>query len=246
MAATYNYPGPESVMAYFRSGLHTGRGPGLDDALIDGFIADFSKELFIRDLVEADRIVFSKRAKAGRTHRNIDLVVGPPPGPTPKWADRSRGMAEAAPAEILLAAEVKSIMTEHGKAQRNRRGDMDNHANAMMAINAQAVSIGLCLVNAADQYRSHTAVKEYNDHGNGREKARRAIQELESVGIRNYPAAPYGLDVLCTPVVVVTNKEGEFGGARFLMGPPAPADGTVLSWSHLIKRSARLYGERFR
>ena len=244
MAATYSNPGPQSILDYFAKGLHTGRGPGLDDAIIEGFILEFAQQPAIEKLVSDGRIVFEKRAKVGRMHRNIDLVLGPPPGPIPDWADGLLGLPRMMPAQIRLGGEVKSIMTEHGKAQRNRRGDMEQHANAVASVDANAVSIGVCLINAADEYYSHTA-KKVNVHGNGRERARRAIEDLNQVPRRNLPAHPYGLDVLCTPVVIVTNSDGSYATAKYLKQPPAPPDGDDLSWPHLIAKAAELYRRRF-
>jgi hypothetical protein len=241
MATSYaNNPGPHEVLGYFHSGLHTGRGPGLDDAVIVGFIREFSQEPGIADLVRQGGIVFAQRAKAGRMSRNTDLVIGPPGQPMLDSPSRY-GMVRAAPATILLAADVKSIMTEHSKAQRNRRGDLEGLDVYMKDINPDMVTLGICVVNAADKYYSHTG-KRVNDHGNGKERARRAITELDLV-LRRRGGSDKGLDALCTPTVVVSN-EAPYTTARWLTQPPAPGDGDELSWGHLIKRAASAYLKR--
>jgi hypothetical protein len=233
--------GPAELIAYFKSGVHTGRGPGLDEAVSTGFIRGLLAEEPIAQAARTGKICYTTRLTTGPLDRNVDLVVGPT-SRSSHLEPPELGMIRAAPTEVWLALEVKSIMTEHGKAQRNRRTDLNAHALNIHAEYPTAVIAGLCVVNASDTYVSHTRGGQVNFHGDGKAKARSAFRELSNVLTRT-DATKVGLDAVCVNVVVVTNAN--LASARFLGSPPAPADGDRMSYSSFTPRCASLLADRF-
>jgi hypothetical protein len=232
------------VLDYFGGGFHTGRGPQLDDAVTDGILVDLLDFPLVAEAAHDGVICYQKRLTTGPIERNVDLVVGPMP-----VGDRKAGIPvnhlgwiQSTPADVWLGCEIKSMMTEHHKAQRNRRVELNAHALNLHVVNPKAVRTGLCVINAADTYHSHTSGK-VNVHGDGRARVKSAIRELSAIPIRTDTTQLVGLDAMCAVVVVVDNVE--FSTVKFLGGPPAPADGDRMSYEHFIERSASVLIERF-
>lgn len=245
MAEYHHEQGPQELLDYFRSGKHTGRGPQLDEALTSGVLRALLRNERIAEAAGQKRLVARRRLTTGPLERNVDLILGAPAtssgalilpaGPT--------GWVEATPADVYFGLEVKSIMTEHHKAQRNRRVEFNAHALNLHAVNASAVRSGICVINAADRYASHTSPKDWNDHGDGKARVSSALRELSNVPIRTATTEVAGLDALSAVVVDVDNVQ--FDAAKFLSGPPAPPDGDRMSFERYIAVTSRLLVERF-
>ncbi len=60
----------------------------------------------------------NRKIIVGGSEWNIDLILGP--APTVVAVPANARIAQAQPATIRIAIEAKTIMTEHGKARRNR------------------------------------------------------------------------------------------------------------------------------
>jgi hypothetical protein len=234
---TYSNPGPPEVIAYFKTGVHTGRGTGLDKAISAGVLSAVAAHPRIAP--HRDRIAYSLFMTLGTAVRNVDLVIGsaPPYG----TLDLLTGFVAAAPTDVWFAGEWKSVMTEHGKAARNRRGDFEAHAGGLWSISGKAVTAGLAVINAADRYFSYTA-KGVRSHGDGNMRAQRTYLEVEGVGSRADTSRP-GLDVLALPVVVVDNVN--LDAAHYLEQKPQAPDGDQRSWGVFIQRTGDLLYDRF-
>jgi hypothetical protein len=143
---------------------------------------------------------------------------------------------------VWLGVEAKSMMTEHHKAQRNRRVEFNAHGLNMHAINMEAVRAGIIIINASDTYKSHTSGK-VNQHGSGKGRVTSALRELINIAERTETGSPIGLDAMAACVVVVDNED--LKQAKWLGGNPAPADGQRLSYGRFIERAGSLLVSRF-
>jgi hypothetical protein len=236
--------GPEPAITYFRSGFHNGRSPHLDEAVTDGILVDLADQFHeIKQAASSGRVVYQKRMTNGPLDRNIDLVVGPAPRGLggPPTVDHL-GWVKAVPADVWLGVEAKSMMTEHHKAQRNRRVEFNAHGLNMHAINMEAVRAGIIIINASDTYKSHTSGK-VNQHGSGKGRVTSALRELINIAERTETGSPIGLDAMAACVVVVDNED--LKQAKWLGGNPAPADGQRLSYGRFIERAGSLLVSRF-
>jgi hypothetical protein len=58
-----------------------------------------------------------------------------------------RGIAKTRPATIRIAIEAKAVMTEHGKARRNRQRDLDWFHQFFHRYEAEGIAAGITIVN---------------------------------------------------------------------------------------------------
>jgi hypothetical protein len=118
----------------------------LDDLLfISEKISDASKQgnlVFRRDYVVGE---------GTRLEWNVDLVLGPP---IEKPLFVPQNVSQGVPGEIWLAIDAKSIMTEHGKARRNRQRDLNSFASIMKHHYPRSVVGGMMVVNIANKFKS--------------------------------------------------------------------------------------------
>lgn len=240
---TFEDPAPEPLLEYLRSGVHTGRGTGHLNALTDCIVPALAQHPLLRPVIQAGELTYFAGARQGK--RGIDLVLGQP-GKHSAVFDSIVGMYAGMPETVRMVGRYTSIMTEHGKAQRNRAEDFNRFADkATRTYKTTAVRFGVCPVNAANAYYSHTA-HGFNDHRNGSAKAARAIDILRTeVPLRTQPGSG-GLDAMWTPVVVTNNVERD--DERIVEWPrhyPQPADGAPLSFGWFIDTIATAYADRF-
>ncbi len=111
-------PAPERFAAYLLKNAYHPRSNRHSNALLEFFLDDLLAVCpkFAEDAASG-RIVYdlNRKVRVGTSEWNVDLVVGPPASPVSKpSADRS--IARFQPATFRIAAEAKSIMTEHRKA----------------------------------------------------------------------------------------------------------------------------------
>ena len=134
-----------------RSNKH---GVALCDYVLEDLLANCPKiaaDAAARKLVyERNRVI-----TVGSNDWNIDLILGPPPSGfrPPATTDP---IVRAVPATIRIAIEAKTIMTEHGKARRNRQRDLDSfHQFARRYdVTVTTVTSALTVVNIATTFKS--------------------------------------------------------------------------------------------
>ena len=97
---------------------------------------------------------------------NIDLALGPPPGLAAPPSDGQ--IRFEAPVIVEVAIEAKAVMTEHGKARRNRLRDLQAFHDDAHTYNQQTVAVGTVvrerlahLLVTAPQLRRHHASQEH-------------------------------------------------------------------------------------
>lgn len=237
--ATYNDPPPDPFLEYLRRTLHTGRGTGHVNALTDTIVPAFALHPLIQPLVSRAEICYFAGARQG--DRGIDCAFGTPAeGAT---FDSGMGMLRGDLEATHARGRYTSVMTEHSKAQRNRRKDLTEFARDIERIDPGIVRFGICPVNASADYFTWTG-KRVNSHGDGPTKAARVLDILRSVPLRQAPGEE-GLDALWTPVVSTNNAElDDEREVSWVCGYPQPADGQRYSWSWFIDSLATAYVDR--
>lgn len=144
-------PAPDGFVVHLRKDGYHPRSSRHGRALCD---------LVLRDLLASCRVLAEGAARGGLVYDiqqkiivgssewNIDLVMGPPPSglsaPIPE-----AGIMQARPATIRIAIEAKAIMTEHGKARRNRQRDLDSFHQFVHRYDPTAIAAALTVVNLA-------------------------------------------------------------------------------------------------
>jgi hypothetical protein len=87
---------------------------------------------------------------------NVDLVLGMPARPvhTP-----GAPIARGTPSTVRVAIEIKSVMTEHRKAVKNRKRDFEAHHEHVHSYNPRAIAGGIMVVNASARFFSPLRTK---------------------------------------------------------------------------------------
>jgi hypothetical protein len=87
------------------------------------------------------------------------------------------------PSTVQIAIEIKSVMTEHRKAVKNRKRDLEAHHEHVHNYSNSAVAGGVLVVNAAKVFQSPLRSAP-TTHRNPRQLVEHCISELRAVAAR--------------------------------------------------------------
>ena len=176
----------------------------------------------------------------GPVNWNIDLVIGDPPPPiTPPPAGQA--IRRSRPSTIRIAIELKGVMTEHGKARRNRLRDFEAFHSHVHGYDPDAVAAGLVVFNIAPEFLSplREAVTQH-----------RRVGELVAGGIDMFRGLPIrgatigdGLEAVGVLVVSFTNLPDAVATLHEVA--PAPAVGDPLHYQAFLQRVCQRYIQRW-
>jgi len=201
-----------------------------------------------RRAAERDEVVFQRNYTIDPNSPdrwNADLVVGPPSLTVADGAERSGPLAQGDPREIWVAVDAKTIMTEHGKARRNRQRDLNSFQDILHRKNPRTVVAGLLVVNMAPRFRTPLPRKSggLNEHRN----VERLVAEIVTMmkGLARGEAQPGrpGIEALSVIVVMHSNVAGE--ESRLVTEPPAPPAGQPLSYAAFLRELCEAFAARF-
>lgn len=200
----------------------------------------------IRDAAAAGEIVFQNdyTVGSGDSKWNTDLVVGPPTDSAEIEVDPERGIAEAEPSEVWLAIDAKSVMTEHGKARRNRQRDINSFADIMHSHFPGAVTGGILLINAADRFKS--PLRDEDDitvHERIEDLAPETVDIFRDIERSEGEISPNVDGVACI-VVRHTNMDDETA-TELITDPPAPQAGDVLHYHTFLENVIETFENRW-
>lgn len=145
----------DRIVEWLNHNLYHSRSDKHGKALCKYFLEDLLNESrFLKETAKESKLVYNEDFTIGQgaLRWTIDLVLGPPN--QEKLHFRHKGIAKDNPKEIWLAIDAKSVMTEHGKARRNRQRDLNSLANIVKHYYPRSVVGGLVLVNMADYFKS--------------------------------------------------------------------------------------------
>ncbi len=176
---------------------------------------------------------------------NTDLVIGPPVAAAS--CDEAVGgiILKGDPRELWVAIDAKTIMTEHGKARRNRQRDLNSFQDILHRKNPQTIVGGLVLVNMASRFQTPLARQTSGptEHRN----IERLVSEIVTMlnGLPRGKAKPGrpGLEALGVIVVEHTNIPGDV--TRLVRQSPAPAADHPLSYGTFLRDLCEAFATRF-
>jgi hypothetical protein len=232
--------------------------------------SDFLSEIIIADLIE-NCPSMKERAQRGelvvklRHHQQvghadwvIDIAFGtcagsPVPPPT------GRLITFTAPAIIQMAIELKSIITEHGKARRNRLRDFNAFHAYAHQYNPQTVAGAFLVVNSSEYF--YSPLRRPDDitrHGTSQAKARQlaknTIDLFRSLNLRNSVSDPPGLEAVGVIVIEHDNlvlhpdPKAYMSLRRPTKAAPIPPSlpvGDPMHYQSMIQRLCDQYARRF-
>jgi hypothetical protein len=178
---------------------------------------------------------------AGTAEWNVDLVLGapgfgvpPPPTGTPIWKRK--------PSSVEIAIELKTVMTEHHKAVKNRKRDFEAHHGHVHNYNNNAVAGAVLIVNAAPTFQSPLRVPGATVHKNPPALVQHCVDEIRAV-LGRHGTTGVGLEAKC--VIVVQHNNVNHTATTYLTTPPAPQIGDPLHYDAFVQTICSTYSERF-
>lgn len=179
----------------------------------------------------------------GQLRWNVDLVVGPPQNGIENRTD-DRPIAEGEPAEVWLAIDAKSVMTEHGKARRNRQRDINSFADIMYHHYPGSVTGGILLVNTADRFRSPLRDEgDITEHDNIERLVEETVEIFGNIERSDGEIDP-NVDAVATVVVDHTNIEDTHESV-LAEEPPAPQPGDITHYRTVLDSISTTFENRF-
>lgn len=199
-------------------------------------------ELIVVDLRRASPAIDSaldsgelKATKNANVHtkvvsRNVDLVLH---------------TGTAGPAiSVLASVENKTIMAAHGKARKNRFGDLIAYSNHMHNNWRDCIAAGVVMVNISARYQNP------DPFAKGMARPKFDMQKVVSDTIRLFAGMPLRTDPAESSdqpealAVIVVDYDG-VNPSKLVTQPPAPQPQDAVHYDNFIRRIADLYDARF-
>jgi hypothetical protein len=178
----------------------------------------------------------------GTAHWNVDLVIGPPPSQAATQFS-SVPIVCAPPSTVQIAIEFKTVMTEHRKAIKNRKRDMEAHHEHVHNYNGQTIAAGVMVINASPTFRSALrAAGQITTHSQIGDKVQHCMNEVRAISIRGGPTG-HGLDAMTAIIVDMDNVN--LSNTSYVTKMPAPQVGDPLNYDAFIQRLCSEYRARF-
>ncbi|MEM8834229.1 MAG: hypothetical protein AAGD00_00280 [Planctomycetota bacterium] len=236
-------PNPESFLDHLREHGYHPRSDKHSNALARAIVDDLVVTCDpLAQRASRGEVVFSLNftLRAGRADWNVDLVLGSPP----QVVEPSAGVAivEAEPSYVEIAIELKAVMTEHRKAVKNRKRDLEAHHEHVHNYDNQTIAGGVIIVNAASRFASPLRRGEVTEHKNPERLVRHCIDEARSIATRGGKTG-YGLEACC--VLVVDTDNQILDAASYADTHVALSTGDPLHYDSFIQSVCRAYRQRF-
>jgi hypothetical protein len=172
---------------------------------------------------------------------NVDLVIG-----TPATAGNPSGapIHRATPTTVLVAIEIKSVMTEHRKAVKNRKRDFEAHHEHVHNYNGKTIAGAVMVVNSALNFRSplRPATTLHGTRPQVIRLVEQCVTEMRNV-TESGGTSDYGMDAKCLLLIDFDNSGS--GTGAFVTRPPAPQTGDPLHYDAFLQRICAEYESRF-
>ena len=145
---------------------------------------------------------------------------------------------------VCISVENKTIMTAHGKARKNRYGDIIAYSNHMHNHRRECVAGAIVVVNVSPKYENP------DEFAKGLERPKFDMDKIVTdtinifrrIPLRNEPGDPS--DQPEALAVIVVDYDGE-SAAKLVKGSLAPQTGGSIHYESFIERIGSLYGRRF-
>lgn len=162
--------------------------------------------------------------------RNIDLVIS-------EANNETEG-------RVVIAIENKTIMAAHGKARKNRFGDLIAYSNHIHNHNRDSIAAGILVINFSGAYE--------NPDPFAKSLKRAKFDMLKVVGstvelFANLPLREQADEPSDQPealAVIIISYDGA-SPSKLVTAPPSPSKDSPLNYENFIRRIAKLYARRF-
>jgi hypothetical protein len=236
-------PNPQAFVQHLREAGYHPRSNKHSNALAECLVTDLLAGCPAAAQAAAEgRLVYGLNftIRTGTSDWNVDLVLGaPPPGTAPPGDGTA--VRQTAPSTVQIAIEIKSVMTEHQKAIRNRKRDLEAHHDHVHRYSNRTIAGGVLVLNCSETFDSPLR-SGVTTHQNPRRLLERCMHQARSISSRANLNGQ-GLDAKCTIVVDMDNQD--LASTRYVTATPAPTVGDPLHYDAFIQALCALYNERF-
>jgi len=236
-------PNPASFLAHLQKQGYHSRSNKHSNALAEAVVRDLLATCPAAARMAAQgQLVYDLNftINAGTSDWNVDLVLGAPsPGIAPPAEED--GIVRTRPSTVQMAIEIKSIMTEHRKAIRNRKRDLEAHHEHVHRYHNHAIAGGIFVVNQAPFFQSPLR-PSVSQHKNPRALVEHCLLQMRSIASRS---GLQGAGLECKAVLVVDMDNQHLDATRYVVEPPAPPVGDPLHYDAFIQSLCGFYRERF-
>jgi hypothetical protein len=196
----------------------------------------------LRNQIDRHEVVFETnlRFTFPRTgkKKTLDLAIGPA-------GAGAVGVPVPALADIFVACEAKTVMTEHGKSQPRIFDELSSSHQIVHQGDPKAIAAGITVVNIAETFVSPLRQeKDQTDLVVSIHKqpnvTERMVRHLRGLAIRE-SVGEVGFDAYATVVINCDNQ----GPVRLWSNAPAPQPGEKDHYDTFIARIAKFYTDRF-
>ncbi|MFO8012882.1 MAG: hypothetical protein R6X20_06195 [Phycisphaerae bacterium] len=236
-------PNPDSFLHHLRSSGYHSRSNKHSNALAEAIVQDLLDTCpAMSEMAREARLVHELNftINAGTSDWNIDLVLGAPP-PGTIAPPEGTAIVRTRPSTVQVAVEIKSIMTEHQKAMRNRKRDLEAHHEHVHRYRNQAVAGGVFVVNQAATFKSPLRAV-VSQHAKPKALVEKCVQQMRGISSR---AGLQGAGLECKAVIVVDMDNQDLASTRYVHRPPAPQVGDPLHYDAFIQSLCAFYTQRF-
>lgn len=181
----------------------------------------------------------NKTIYTGTADWNIDLVMGAPPHgaiPAP-----THGIARTPPSTIQIGIEIKSTMTEHRKAIRNRKRDFEAHHDHLHRYNNRAIAGAVMLLNGSGGFLSPLR-KALTIHRGPEALVKYCVDQMRAVTVRS-DLAGSGLEAKAVLVVDFSNQMP--AKAKYITSGAVPKVGDPMHYDAFIQAVCSHFTQRF-
>jgi hypothetical protein len=232
--------------------------------------SDFQSSLIIRHLIDQCDALKKKAAtgevvaqlrhhqQVGHADWVVDIAIGTGSGaPVPPPAGEA--IRPAPPVIIQIAIELKAILTEHGKARKNRLRDFNSFHGYAHEYNPKTVAGAFLMVNSSRYFysplRKEDDITDHNrKNASARKIANNAVDIFRSIHLRNSAVDAPGMEAIGVVVVEHDNLQFHPDKTNYLHqhsptvlapSPPNPKLGDPLHYQSMLQRLCMAYTERF-
>ncbi len=152
--------------------------------------------------------------------------------------------AEVPNITVRVSVENKTIMTAHGKARKNRYGDLIAYSNHMHNHNQKCVAGAIVVVNVSPAYENPDGFAK------GRARPRFKMEKVVADTITIFDKIPLRDNIddpneLPEAVAVIVVDYDGVKPAKLVGGPLAPQIESTIHYDSFIRRICEIYGRRF-
>jgi hypothetical protein len=211
----------------------------LAELIVQDLVAHCPK---VREKAAIGRIVYDVNfdLRAGTAGWNVDLVLGPPEFGVGA-PDSSVPILKRSPSTIEIAVEIKSVMTEHRKAIKNRKRDLEAHHEHVHHYSDAAIAAGVLVVNASETFKSPLRAGP-TIHRDPLKLVQHCVDEMRAISVRGGKTGP-GLEARC--VIVVVHDNVNLAVTNYFTRAPAPKVGDPLHYDAFVQTICSQYSSRF-